>query len=57
MKTNFTHSLFSAWASGIRNFLVAVAFGLLGSATLSAIDRTAFNDCVQETLSSGRYLP
>ena len=57
MKTNFTHSLFNAWASGIRNFLVAVALGLLGSATLSAIDRTAFNDCVQETLSSGRYLP
>lgn len=57
MKTNLTHVLLCAWNSGIRNFLVAVAFGLLGSATLSAIDRTAFNDCVQETLSSGRYLP
>ncbi len=57
MKTNLTHVLLCAWNSGIRNFLVAVAFGLLGSATLSAIDRTAFNDCVQETLSSSRYLP
>jgi hypothetical protein len=57
MKTNLTHVLLCAWASGIRNFLVAVALGLLGGATLSAIDRAVVNDCVQETLSSGRYLP
>jgi len=57
VKTNLTHVLLCAWASGIRNFLVAVALGLLGGATLSAIDRAVVNDCVQETLSSGRYLP
>lgn len=57
MKTNLTHVLLCAWNSGIRNFLVAVALGLLGGATLSAIDRTALNDRVQETLSSSRYLP
>lgn len=57
MKTNFTHSLFSAWTSGIKNFLIAVAFGVLGGATISAIDHTAFGNGVQETLTSSRYLP
>lgn len=57
MKTNLTHVLLSLWNSGIKNFLIAVALGALGGATLSAIDRTAFNDCAQETLSSSRYLP
>lgn len=57
MKTNLTYVLLCARNSGIRKFLVAVALGLLGSATLSAIDRAAFDDCVQEMLSSSRYLP
>ena len=42
MKTNLTHVLLSLWNSGIKNFLIAVALGALGGATLSAIDRTAY---------------
>lgn len=57
MKTNLTHVLLGVWNSGVKNFLIAVALGLLGGAMLSAIDRTAFNDCTQEILSSSRYLP
>ncbi|MFT3848173.1 MAG: hypothetical protein QM739_05700 [Propionivibrio sp.] len=57
MDTNITQVLLGYWNTFLKNFLIAVALGLLSGALLSAIDHTALDDRIQETPSTGRYLP